>query len=58
MGERSGDTNGSSPQKRREEAIREDRELKREVDEALREWDRLEERSPAPVGKPARSWHA
>lgn len=58
MGEPSGDTNGSSPQKRRERAVREDQELKREVDEALREWDRLDERSPAPVAKPARSGHA
>lgn len=42
MGDRSADQNGQSPQERREQAIREDRELKREVDEALREWDRLE----------------
>lgn len=54
MGERSGGENGRSPHERREEAIREDRALKREVDEALREWDRLEEGSPAPVAEPAR----
>lgn len=54
MGEQSGDDNGRSPQERREEAIREDRALKREVDEALREWDRLEEGSRAPLAEPAR----
>jgi len=53
MGERSGGENGRSPHERREEAIREDRALKREVDEALREWDRLEEASPAPDTEPA-----
>jgi hypothetical protein len=41
VGEQSGDNNGRSPRERREEALREDEKLKREVDEALREWDRL-----------------
>lgn len=54
MGDRSADRNGQSPQERREQAIREDRELKREVDEALREWDRLERDPGAPAAAPAR----
>jgi hypothetical protein len=55
MAERSGDKNGRWPQQQREEALREDRELKREVDEALREWDRLlEGDSPAQAVKPVR----
>lgn len=54
MGDRSADQNGQSPQERREQAIREDRELKREVDEALREWDRLDRDSVAPAAAPAR----
>ncbi|MEA2148358.1 MAG: hypothetical protein QOD69_188 [Solirubrobacteraceae bacterium] len=51
MSERSGSENGRSPQERRDEALREDRALKREVDEALREWDRLIDNgsSPRPV---------
>jgi hypothetical protein len=38
-----------SPHERREEALREDERLKREVDDALKEWDRLEEDDPAPA---------
>jgi hypothetical protein len=53
MGERNDSQNGQpSPHERREEIVREDRELKREVDDALKEWDRLAEsdpRSPAPA---------
>jgi hypothetical protein len=42
MGERNGTRNGRpSPHERREELVREDRQLKREVDDALQEWDRL-----------------
>jgi hypothetical protein len=40
--DRNGSQNGhSSPHERREEHLREDERLKREVDEALDEWDRL-----------------
>lgn len=41
--ERDEPCNESPPRERGEEAMREDRILKREVDQALREWDRLEE---------------
>jgi hypothetical protein len=41
MGEENGDQNGRSPHERREDVRRRDEELKREVDEALEQWDRL-----------------
>lgn len=55
MGERNGSRNGHpSPHERREQVVREDKELKREVDDALKEWDRLvegdsREAAPAPA---------
>jgi len=59
MGERSGDSNGRPPRDRRDEALSKDSELKREVDEALREWDRLlEGNPPAPNAEPVRPGHA
>lgn len=54
MGERSGNENGRSTKERRDEALREDQELKREVDEALREWDRLIENGSSAPAVPAR----
>jgi hypothetical protein len=53
MGEESGDRNGKSPHERREEVERRDKELKREVDEALEDWDRVLDGEPVP--EPARS---
>ena len=60
MGDLSGDRNGSSPPERRDKTILdEDRELKREVDEALREWDRLVEGDrPASSAEPVRPGRA
>jgi hypothetical protein len=47
MGERSGSSNGRpSPHERREQIVREDKKLKRDVDDALEEWDRLLEDDP------------
>jgi hypothetical protein len=52
--DRNGSRNGHpTPEERREQHLREDRRLKREVDEALKEWDRLDDDAapsqPAPA---------
>ncbi|MDX6561244.1 MAG: hypothetical protein QOD65_1058 [Gaiellales bacterium] len=60
MGQQSGDRNGKSPHERQVEVVRRDKELKREVDEALEEWDRaLEGEHPAsPPPQSARAGRA